>query len=93
MFLIVFGIHCNFFIVLPIKLKTCRSNGFLFFPKQYVCARKIGRISEVCRFVQAIDPIDLEFLGTNDVMILFKYINISNSYYAEDSLYLKHPQN
>ena len=45
------------------------------------------------RFIQAIDPIDLEFLGTNDVMILFKYINISNSYYAEDSLYLKHPQN
>ena len=25
--MIVFGIHWNFFIVLPIRLKTCRSNG------------------------------------------------------------------
>ena len=29
--MIVFGIHCNSFIVLPIPLKTCRSNGILFF--------------------------------------------------------------
>ena len=27
--MIVFGIHCNFFTVLPIRLKTCRSNVFL----------------------------------------------------------------
>ena len=26
--MIVFGIHCNFLIVLPIQLKTCRSNVF-----------------------------------------------------------------
>ena len=32
-FMIMFGIHCNVFIVLPIRLKTCRTNGFLFFNK------------------------------------------------------------
>ena len=26
-FMIVFGIHCNFLIVLPTRLKTCGSNG------------------------------------------------------------------
>ena len=31
MFIIVFGIHCNFFIVLPARLKTCRSNIFFVF--------------------------------------------------------------
>ena len=30
----VFGIHCNFFIVLPIRLKTCRCISLLFFTKQ-----------------------------------------------------------
>ena len=39
--MIVFGIRCNFFIVLPIRLKTCRSNIFLSFTKQNV------RVSEV----------------------------------------------
>ena len=29
-FMIVFEIHCNFFIVLPVRLKTCISNGFFF---------------------------------------------------------------
>ena len=47
--MIVFGIHCNFFIVLPTRLKTCRSNGFLFFTRQNVRARKVGRVSEVLR--------------------------------------------
>ena len=28
--MIIFGIHCNFFIVLPIRLKICRSNGFFY---------------------------------------------------------------
>ena len=31
MFMIVFGNDCNFFIVLPIPLKTCRYNDFFFF--------------------------------------------------------------
>ena len=46
-FMIVFGIHCNFFIVSPIQLKICRSN--IFFTRQEVRARKIGRVSEVLR--------------------------------------------
>ena len=47
--MIVFRIHCNFFIVLPIRLKACRSNGFFFFKRQNVHARKIGRMSEALR--------------------------------------------
>ena len=45
----VFGIHCNFFIVLSIRLKAGRSNSFLFFTRQTVSARKIGCVSEVLR--------------------------------------------
>ena len=41
--MIAFGIHCNFFIVLPIRLKTCRSNDFLFFTRQNVRARPKNR--------------------------------------------------
>ena len=40
--MIVFQIHCNFFIVLPIRLKTYRSNVFLFFIRQIGRARKTG---------------------------------------------------
>ena len=47
--MIVFRVHCNFFIVLPIRLKACRSNGFFFFKRQNVHARKIGRMSEALR--------------------------------------------
>ena len=50
--MIVFGIHCNFFIVLPIRLKPCRSNGFLCFTMQNVRARKLStsqRFSELDR--------------------------------------------
>ena len=47
--MIVFGIHCNFFIGLPIQLKTCRSSVFFFFARLNVRARKIGRVSEVFR--------------------------------------------
>ena len=36
--MIVFGIHCNFFFVLPNRPKTCRSNGFFLFYKAK-CAR------------------------------------------------------
>ena len=38
-FMKVFRTNCNFFIVLPIRLKTCRSNGFFFFTKQNLRAR------------------------------------------------------
>ena len=47
--MIVFGIHCNFLIVLPTQLKTCRSNGSFFFARQNVGAQKIGHLSEVLR--------------------------------------------
>ena len=46
--MIVFGIHCNFFIFLPIRLKTCRSNNLLFLQGK-MKKRKIGRVSEVLR--------------------------------------------
>ena len=45
--MIVFGIDCNFLIVLPIALKTCRSMVFFFFTRQKERARNIGRLSEV----------------------------------------------
>ena len=35
------------------------------------------------------DPIELEFIGKKNVIIPFKYINISNVHHTEDSLYLK----
>ena len=41
-FVIVFGIHCNFFIVLFIQLKTYSSNVFFFFTRENVHAKKIG---------------------------------------------------
>ena len=47
--MIIFGIHCNFFIVLTIRLKTCIYNGFPSFTKQNVHARKIGRVLEALR--------------------------------------------
>ena len=47
--MIAFGIHCRFFIVSPIQLKTCGSNVFLFFKRENVRARKIDRVSEVLR--------------------------------------------
>ena len=39
--MIVFGIHCNFLIVLPIRLKTCRSNVFSLYKAK--CARLKNR--------------------------------------------------
>ena len=47
--MIVFVINCNFFIVLPIQLKTCSSNDFFLFTRESVRARNIGRVSEVLR--------------------------------------------
>ena len=43
MLMIVFGIHCNFFIVLPIRLKTCRSSFFVLFYKAK-CSRPKNRV-------------------------------------------------
>ena len=40
-FTIMFRTHCNFFIVLPVRLKICRSND-AFFTRQNVRAQKIG---------------------------------------------------
>ena len=37
--MIVFGIHFNFFVVLPIQLKTYKFNRFLFFTRQNVSQR------------------------------------------------------
>ena len=44
MFMIVFGIHCIFFIALDIRLKTCRSNALFFSTRQNVPARIIGHV-------------------------------------------------
>ena len=49
-FIMLFGIYSNFFIVLSIRQKTCRSNGFCFFTGQNVCARKL--VSEVFRALE-----------------------------------------
>ena len=46
-FMIVLGIHCNFFIVLPTWLKTCRSNAFFFFTRQKMRTWFVGRVPEV----------------------------------------------
>ena len=67
MFIFVFRIHCTFFIALPIRLKTCRSNVFFVFTRQNVRARKIRRVQRFCvperarstsgaQFVQACKP-------------------------------------
>ena len=45
--MIVFGIHCNFVIVLSVWLEICRSNEFFFFTKQNMRAQKIEGPSEV----------------------------------------------
>ena len=45
--MIVFGIHCNFFIVLSIPLKTCRCDGFFFFTMQNIRPQTIGHVSDV----------------------------------------------
>ena len=45
--MIVLSTHYNVFMFLPIRLKVCRSNGFFFFARQNVCARNIGRVSEI----------------------------------------------
>ena len=36
------GIHCNFFIDLPIRLRTCRSNGF-FYKTKFARSKNLSR--------------------------------------------------
>ena len=64
--MIAFGIHCRFFIVSPIQLKTCGSNVFLFFKRENVRARKIDRVSEVLRAWPRPDWWKPLFLGEAD---------------------------
>ena len=42
--MIVFGIRCNFFIVLLIRLKTCRSSIFFFYYYKAKCAPPKNRV-------------------------------------------------
>ena len=44
----VFGIHCIFYIVLPIRLEICRS-AFFFVPRQKVCAPDLHRARNLSR--------------------------------------------
>ena len=46
---IVFGIHYNFFIALPIRLSIFRPNDYFVFYKAKFARRKIGRVSKVLR--------------------------------------------
>ena len=55
MFMIVYGIHCNFFIVLPIRLKTCRSNGFL--QGKMSAPKKSGASQRFCTPERARSPL------------------------------------
>ena len=41
-FIIVFETHCDFFIVLPIRLKTCRSNDFSCLRVEICAPEKLG---------------------------------------------------
>ena len=65
--MIIFRIHCNFFIVLPIRLKTCNPNVFLlFFTRQNVRAQNIGRVSEVLRPERARSASGAQFVQACD---------------------------
>ena len=70
--MIVVGVHCNVFIVLPIRLKTCRCNVFSFFTRQNVRARKIGRVSEVLR--AQVRPIGIECASCLGLTVYSKLI-------------------
>ena len=74
----VFGIHCNFFIVLSIRLKTCRSNVFFLFykaPKSRTRLRDFTRLSNLSRSLNG-----LSFLHTLkhllDVLYLLFDVNV-----------------
>ena len=46
--MIVFEIHCNFFIALPIGLKICRSKVCFFFTRQMCVPKKSGASQRFC---------------------------------------------
>ena len=95
--MIVFRIHCNFFIILSIRLRTCSSNGFLFFTRQIVRDRKIGRVSELLRaqtraigigqFVQAcassIIVIVIEDISILHSSLLRKAVNLGKKIFSQ----------
>ena len=76
--MIVFGIHHNFFIVLPIRQKICRCNGFLFqgemfAPKNRVRPRNFARLHYVCNLVEITNEVVyLSFLNTDKLNIFCK---------------------
>ena len=47
--MILFGIHCKSFIVLPIRLKTCRSNVFSFLQDKHA---RLGNQAHLRRFAR-----------------------------------------
>ena len=58
MFTIVFVIHCNIFIVLPIRMKICGFNDFPFFTRQNLRVAEVlsperARSGSGAQFVQA----------------------------------------
>ena len=61
MFMTVFSIHCNFFTVLPIRLKTCRAVFFLFYnflgASQRFCVPERAQWASGVQFVMASHPI------------------------------------
>ena len=95
--MIVFRIHCNFFIILSIRLRTCSSNGFLFFTRQIVRDRKIGHVSELLRaqtraigigqFVQAcassIIVIVIEDISILHSSLLRKAVNLGKKIFSQ----------
>ena len=60
-FTIVFGIHCNSFVVLPIQLKISKSNIFSFFTPHDVCNRNTKCALEFCDVEWAQSASDVQF--------------------------------
>ena len=81
--MIVLGTHCNFFIVFPIRLKNCRSNGFFFFTRQNVRARKIGCVSDVFRALTR--PIGIGYASCPDLTAQFQTMTIEFVIFVKDN--------
>ena len=62
MFRAVFGIHCSFFIILPIWLKTCRFNDF--FRRQNVWTQNVE-----CPYMNFLFFLYIKFLCENVVLL------------------------
>ena len=71
--MIVFGTHCNFFIVLPIRLKTCTFNGFLGASQRF-CASEHARSASGEQIIQVCIKNDLHLLHTitNDQKVILQ---------------------